>query len=310
DNLSLLPRAVCLSQHLLSLEFKQLLGESSAHTTTISPTEESPSHTKGEKDNKISKEKVVNEPEKEPEVENIEKERVQEPQDTEPIPITLVKPIPDMGNDIATDTDESPPKLVKALIKVHLDPDTPSLIPFEINSKLYHLINEEIHAYYEMEGRKEKAAQEAKLLEMNKSKLIKVVHKEATKAGVDPKVLSSAKGGQEFVKIQDAEMKVLKRERLEKITRAKEPRKKRIDQHKWTTSSPIIQKKKNKVVGELMTSLGKKYDRLKVTPEKLGINPTLHANKGSIKNWNLRFVFMELNATEAFLKEYHLSRTW
>ncbi|GJW89585.1 RNA-directed DNA polymerase, eukaryota [Tanacetum coccineum] len=116
-------------------------------------------------------------------------------------------------------------------------------------------------------------------------------------------------------KQQDAEMKVLKRECLEKLTKAKELKKKRIDQYRWTTSNrlkpetitdiyihpntkpvvitvyrdnaqrnfdvhnpfkfgdygvtkldelgSIIQKKKNKVVGELMTSLEKRSDRLK-----------------------------------------------
>ncbi|GJU69354.1 hypothetical protein Tco_1255613 [Tanacetum coccineum] len=54
---------------------------------------------------------------------------------------------------------------------------------------------------------------------------------------VDPKALQSAKGGQDFLKKQDAEIKVLNRERLEKLTKAKELRKKRIDQFKWTTSS-------------------------------------------------------------------------
>ncbi|GJX07627.1 hypothetical protein Tco_0195559 [Tanacetum coccineum] len=44
---------------------------------------------------------------------------------------------------------------------------------------------------------------------------------------VDPKALSSQKDGQDFLKIQDAVMNVLKRESLEKLTRAKELRKKK-----------------------------------------------------------------------------------
>ncbi|GJY56013.1 hypothetical protein Tco_0455128, partial [Tanacetum coccineum] len=47
----------------------------------------------------------------------------------------------------------------------------------------------------------------------------------------------------------------------------------------WDELGPIIPKKKNKVVGELMTSLGKKYDRLKVISIELGIHPTLSAPK-------------------------------
>ncbi|GKE09373.1 hypothetical protein Tco_1412924 [Tanacetum coccineum] len=38
------------------------------------------------------------------------------------------------------------------------------LIPFEINGKLYHLTKEEIQAHMELEEKKEKSAQEAKLL--------------------------------------------------------------------------------------------------------------------------------------------------
>ncbi|GKB80841.1 hypothetical protein Tco_0947736 [Tanacetum coccineum] len=34
---------------------------------------------------------------------------------------------------------------------------------------------------------------------------------------------------------------------------------------------PIIQMKKNKIVGELMISLGKRYERLRKIPEELGI---------------------------------------
>ncbi|GJS68395.1 hypothetical protein Tco_0682960 [Tanacetum coccineum] len=52
-----------------------------------------------------------------------------------------------------------------------------------------------------------KADEEAKLLAMSKPELIKVVHEKASKAGIDPKILKSAKGGQEFKKIQDAKMK-------------------------------------------------------------------------------------------------------
>ncbi|GJX94704.1 hypothetical protein Tco_0349290 [Tanacetum coccineum] len=52
-----------------------------------------------------------------------------------------------------------------------------------------------------------KAVKEAKLLEMSKLELIKVVHEEAEKAGIDPKILASAKGGKEFKNNQDAEIK-------------------------------------------------------------------------------------------------------
>ncbi|GJZ83432.1 hypothetical protein Tco_0648605, partial [Tanacetum coccineum] len=146
-------------------------------------------------------------------------------------------PKPNRGKGTARDTNESPPKLVKASTKVRADLDTPALIPFEINGKLYHLTNKEILAHYELEERKQKAAHEAKLLALSKLELIKIIHKEATKAGVDPKALSSKKGGQEFLKIQDAEIKVLNKEHSKKIQKAKELRKKMIDQYRWTTTN-------------------------------------------------------------------------
>ncbi|GJT87049.1 hypothetical protein Tco_1068766 [Tanacetum coccineum] len=208
-----------------------MLGESSTHTATIRPTKETP-YIEGEKDNMITKEAVKKEPLKDLEVENVETEHVQEAHDTKPIPIIIVRkttkptlkvelvgsssqptgPVIDVtpheqpespqaalkagrGKGIARDIDESPRKLVKASIEVLLDPNTPVLIPFEINDKLYQLTNAEIRAHLEMEKRKQKALQEAKLLEISKHELIKVIHEEATKAEVDPKALSSKKGG-------------------------------------------------------------------------------------------------------------------
>ncbi|GKG51590.1 hypothetical protein Tco_0541974, partial [Tanacetum coccineum] len=38
---------------------------------------------------------------------------------------------------------------------------------------------------------------------------------------------------------------------------------------------PIIQKKKNTIVKDMMTSLGKRYERLKKIPEELGIQSAL-----------------------------------
>ncbi|GJZ92546.1 hypothetical protein Tco_0664611 [Tanacetum coccineum] len=183
-----------LKQDILKSRVQQLLGESSAHTATITPTEETPSHTKKEKDEMVTKE-IVHETEnvekesvKELEVETVEKELVQKPHVTEPIPIII----------------------------------------------MYQLIEEEIQAHLDKEEKLEKAVREARL---RKPELINVVHEEATKAGVDPKALSSVKGGQEFIKIQDAKFKVLNREHSEKIKKSRELRKKRIEQYRWTTSS-------------------------------------------------------------------------
>ncbi|GJV30144.1 retrovirus-related pol polyprotein from transposon TNT 1-94 [Tanacetum coccineum] len=307
-------------------------------------------YTEREKDDMVTKEAVMKKPTKEPEVKNVEEVPARA---SRAISISIVKPLmrlgpelgmmrspstikltdtilePDKGKGIFTDNTESLKKLVKATTVVHPDLDEADQVPYEIHGKLYHLTNDEIQDHLDKEEKIKKVTEEAKLLEMSKPELIKVVQEEATKAGVDPKILASAKGGQEFKKIQDAEIKVLNREHSQKIKKAKELRKKRRDQYMWTTTSrlkpkpitdvkihpntkpvvitgyrgtnrrnfevhnpfkfgefgltkldelgPIIHKKKNKIVGELMTSLGKRYDILKKISKKLRIQSTLPA---------------------------------
>ncbi|GJY85368.1 hypothetical protein Tco_0499394 [Tanacetum coccineum] len=68
---------------------------------------------------------------------------------------------------------------------------------------------------------------------------------------------------------------------------------------------PIIRKKKNKIVGELMTSLGKTYEHLKKIPEELGIQSAIptpkqaqsqsSGRKESIWNWSLKSEFLDWN---------------
>ncbi|GJS10636.1 hypothetical protein Tco_0367432 [Tanacetum coccineum] len=172
------------------------------------------------------------------------------------------------------------------------DPDEPIRIPYEIHGKLYHLSNDEIQEHLDKEEKMKKAAEEAKLLAMSKPEIIKVVHEEALKAGNDPKILESAKVSHEFNKIKDAKMKVLNREHSQKIKKAMVLKKKRLDQYIWTATSrlkpePITNvkiypntkptKKKNKIVSELMTSLGKRYEILKKIPEELRIQLDLPA---------------------------------
>ncbi|GJU36025.1 hypothetical protein Tco_1184379 [Tanacetum coccineum] len=90
------------------------------------------------------------------------------------------------GKGIARDTDESLRKLVPASKEIHPDPDTLMLIPYEINGKLYQLTNEQIQAHLEKEEKLERAAQEAKLIELNKPVMIKVVKEVVIEVGVDP----------------------------------------------------------------------------------------------------------------------------
>nr|GFA55452.1 hypothetical protein [Tanacetum cinerariifolium] len=153
----------------------------------------------------------------------------------------------------------------------------------------------------------ERATQEAKLNAHSKHELIKVVEEVATEAEVDPKVLRSSKGGQEFLQKQDVKLSVLQREHMEKLKKERELKRKRINQYiyglpitnqslrrsltftfiqtqnkfgdfgvtEWDESGAIIPKKKNKVVEYLMNSLCKKYERLKETPSELEIKSTL-----------------------------------
>ncbi|GKD14522.1 hypothetical protein Tco_1198929, partial [Tanacetum coccineum] len=145
--------------------------------------------------------------EKDAEGAEVDMEPVQEPQGTKPFPITLVRPTvtppktkiigsssrpqlidpivevqvsqtiddpphttpnDNKGKGIARDTKESPRKLVPASKEVHPDPDTPVLIPYKINVKMYQLTNKQIQAQLEKEEQMERATQEAKMIELTK----------------------------------------------------------------------------------------------------------------------------------------------
>ncbi|GJS75369.1 hypothetical protein Tco_0725250 [Tanacetum coccineum] len=62
------------------------------------------------------------------------------------------------GNGITRDIDESPCKLVPASKEIRPNPDTPVLICYEINGKMYQLTNEKIQAHMEKEERLERAS--------------------------------------------------------------------------------------------------------------------------------------------------------
>ncbi|GKE15515.1 hypothetical protein Tco_1423092 [Tanacetum coccineum] len=134
------------------------------------------------------------------------------------------QPQPDRGKGKVTNDVESPPKLDKASSVVRPNPDKP--------------------AHYESQERNQKIVKEAKLLEMTKPELIKVVHEEAAKARVDPKILASAKGGQEnFDVVNPFKLGDFRVTGLDEL-------------------DLIIQNKKNNVVGDLMTSLGERKRKI------------------------------------------------
>ncbi|GJR60332.1 hypothetical protein Tco_1502494 [Tanacetum coccineum] len=118
-------------------------------------------------------------------------------------------PKPDRGKGKVTYDTKSPPKLVKASSKVHPNPDAPIRVPYEIHERCISLLNKKSRLIWTERKRKSKLQEKQGL------------------------------GGQEFRKIQDAEIKVLNREHSKKIKKAKELRKKRLDQYRWTTSSRL-----------------------------------------------------------------------
>ncbi|GJV26116.1 retrovirus-related pol polyprotein from transposon TNT 1-94 [Tanacetum coccineum] len=196
DSPPLLPQAVCQQQHLLSLKVQQLLGENFAHIAT-EELMQPPSYTEEEKADMDTKEAVKKERTKEPKVENVEKETTKVP---------IPQPKTQLTGPVIDITPPPQPESPQATPKPDRDPDTPIRVPYMIHRKMYQLTKDEIQAHLYKEEKLEQVTKEAML---NKPELIKVVQEEATKAGVDPKILASAKGGQEFKKIQDAEIKVL-----------------------------------------------------------------------------------------------------
>ncbi|GJY71369.1 hypothetical protein Tco_0475072 [Tanacetum coccineum] len=183
-----------------------------------------------------------------------------------------------------------------------------------INGKMNYLTNDEINAHLEKEDKIKKAAKEAKIFEMTKTEVIKVVQEEAEMIGLDPKTIISAKVGEKFNKAQDAEHQVLKREHSQKAKRAMKLRKKRAnDRRKFQMHNPfkfadfgvtkldelgpIIQEKKNTIVKDLMTSLGKRFERLKKIPKELGIQyalPTPVPEQASSESLGRKRKHMEL----------------
>ncbi|GJS29606.1 hypothetical protein Tco_0490226 [Tanacetum coccineum] len=249
--------------------------------------------------------------EKDAEGTEVDMEHVQEPQGTKPFPITIVRPIvtppeteiigslsrpqlidpivevqvsqtiddpphttpnDNIGKGITRDTEESLRKLIPTSKEVHPNPDTPVLIPYKINVKMYQLTNEQIQAQLEKEEQMERATQEAKMIELTKPALIKVVEEVANENRLKPEKITDI-----YIHLNTKPVA---------ITVYKNNNQRNFEVHnpfrfgdfritEWDESSVIIPKKKNKVVGDLMTSLSKKYERLNQIIGKLGISPTL-----------------------------------
>ncbi|GJX10455.1 hypothetical protein Tco_0200314 [Tanacetum coccineum] len=272
-------------------------GENATNTAT----EEPPSHTEGE-----TRDRTMAIP-----ISSIHPTEVQPTHDQ---PITLVISHPenshatlriDKGKGIATEPDVDPSKrIVPASTIIRPDPDEP------VRDK---------------EEKIKKDAEKAKLLVMSRHEVIKLVQEEAEKIGLDPRKIASAKAGKKFKKAQDSEHEVLKREHSKKpepITDVRiHPNTKPIvasifrinDKRNFDVHQPfkfldfgitkldelglIIQKKKNSIVKDLMTSLSKRYERFKKILEELGIQfalPALVPKQASSQNSGRKRKHMEL----------------
>ncbi|GKB98692.1 hypothetical protein Tco_0984829 [Tanacetum coccineum] len=168
----------------------------------------------------------------------------------------------DKGKGIATKSDENPSKRrVPASTIIHPEPNEP------VRDK---------------EEKMKKAAKEAKLLAMSRPEVLKVVREEAKKLGIDPKEAISTKGWNNDKRNFDVHhpFKFLDFGITE------------LDE-----LGPIIQKKKNSIVKDLMTSLSKRYKRLKKIPKELGIQsalPSLIPEQASSQSSGRKRKHMEL----------------
>ncbi|GJS61031.1 hypothetical protein Tco_0655815 [Tanacetum coccineum] len=146
------------------------------------------------------------------------------------------------GKGIATDEQlESTKKLVPASKVVREYPDEPIKVPYMINGKMHYLTNDEINAHLEKEDKIKKAVEEAKMFEMTKTEVIKVVQEEAEKIGLDPKTIVSEKKGEKFKKAQDTKHQFLKREHSQRVKRLMELNKKRAEQYMLTIFNRLKQ---------------------------------------------------------------------
>ncbi|GKA11617.1 hypothetical protein Tco_0691163 [Tanacetum coccineum] len=212
------------------------------------------------------------------------------------------------GKGIATDDQPEQTKLVKASSIVCPNPDTLILLPYMINGKLFYLTEEQIQAYLDKDDQIKKAEEEAKRLAMTNTEVIKIVQEEAKNLELIQRKL-----------LVQRQVKSLKRLRMLRYS-SQSPslmlksiltpslqyslctgimKKWNFDVHnpfkfadfgftELDEFGPIIQKKKNTIVKDLMTSLGKrKRKHMELEPEiKV---PGLECNRSlpeAFQRWN------------------------
>nr|GEV67131.1 hypothetical protein [Tanacetum cinerariifolium] len=170
------------------------------------------------------------------------------------------------------------------MIAVNNQRDSVSPVPLSPKPK-----KEISDSYLDKEEKLKKATEEARLLAISKPEVIKVVQEEAKKIGLDPKKITSAKAGEKIKPEPITDVKIHSNTKPDVLSVYKNNDKRNFDVHnlfkftdfgitKLDEFDPIIQNKKNFIVKDLMTSLSKRYERLKKIPEELGIQYALPAS--------------------------------
>ncbi|GJU69656.1 hypothetical protein Tco_1255915 [Tanacetum coccineum] len=235
-----------------------------------------------------------------------------EEEPTRAVPISTVRPITRPNPEVAliesssrpplTDPILEIPKLAPASKIIREDSDEPIGVPYMINGKMHYLTNDEINAHMEKEDKIKKAIEEAKMFEKSKT--------EFKKAQDDEHQVLKREHSQKVKRLMELNKKIAEQYiwtifnilKPEPITDVRiHPNSKPAvltvfknnDKRNFQVYIPfkfsdfgvteldelglIIQKKKNTIVKYLMISLGKRYERLKKIPGKLGIQSSLPA---------------------------------
>ncbi|GJZ70750.1 hypothetical protein Tco_0634601 [Tanacetum coccineum] len=143
---------------------------------------------------------------------------------------SFTKPKINNGKGRAKKTDDSPPKLVKALRILHPDPDAPLLIDYKIDGQIVKLAGDQLG---EILDKKEKMEKDALNDELSKNDVIKVVPDVVNETGV---IISGIK---DFLKHQDAHLKV----HNDKLRKKAELKKKIYGDYVWIVNNRMKPRK-------------------------------------------------------------------
>ncbi|GKC20215.1 hypothetical protein Tco_1022365 [Tanacetum coccineum] len=276
----------------LTLSLTNIRANVEGGNATNTATEEPPSHTEGE----------TEDPKMAIPISSIQPTEV--PQ-TQAQPITTITTHPkssqaapriDKGKWIATGSAEDPSKkLVPASTIVRPDPDEEVKVPYMINGKMCYLTDKEMQGYLDKEEKLRKAAEEARLLAVSKPEdaehqVLKRKHSQKVKRLTK---LNKKRAEQYMWTMTNrikpgpiTDVKIHPNTKPVVLSVYRNNDKRNFDVHqpfkftdfgitKLDELGPIIQKKKNSIVKDLMTSLSKRYERVKKIPEELGIQSAL-----------------------------------